>query len=118
MKGSTTARACVAVFVCAAFLWMLALSASPCLHGRVHSDANRNEHTCAVTFVTSGSYNSSGHVPLVSAPVPAARFSKIPALRGALHCWRVCGGVRNPQDYFLESPLGDSAVFPDLFPHK
>src|SRR5438067_9642977 len=80
MKGSTTARACVAVFVCAAFLWMLALSASPGLHARVHSDANRNEHTCAVTFVTSGSYNSSGHVPLVSAPVPAARFSKIPAL--------------------------------------
>jgi hypothetical protein len=81
MKSCTTARAWVAVFVSAAFLWMLVLSASPRLHARVHSDANRIEHTCAATFVTSGSYNYSGHAPLLAALVPAARFSKIPALR-------------------------------------
>ena len=80
MKSCTTARACVAVFVSAAFLWMLVLSASPRLHACVHSDANRIEHACAVTFVTSGSYNYCGHAPLLSAPVPAARFSKIPTL--------------------------------------
>ena len=80
MKSCPAARAFVAVFVSAVFLWMLVLSASPRLHARVHSDANRVEHTCAVTFVTSGSYNYSGHAPLLSAPVPAAQFSKIPAL--------------------------------------
>jgi hypothetical protein len=80
MKSCTTARACVAVFVSAAFLWTLVLSAAPCLHARVHSDANRIEHACSVTFVTSGSYNYSGHAPLLSAPVPAALFSNIPAL--------------------------------------
>jgi hypothetical protein len=80
MKTGTTARASVAIFVSAAFLWTLVLSASPHLHARVHSDANQIEHACAVTFATSGSYNYSGHAPLVSAPVPAARFSKIPAL--------------------------------------
>jgi len=80
MKSCTTARACVAVFVSAAFLWMLVLGASPRLHARVHSDANLLEHACGVTFVTSGSYNYSGHAPLLSAPVPATLFSKIPAL--------------------------------------
>jgi hypothetical protein len=80
MKSCTTARACVAVFVSAAFLWTLVLSASPFLHARVHSDANQVEHTCAVTFVASGSYNYCGHAPLLSAPVPVARFSKLPAL--------------------------------------
>jgi hypothetical protein len=80
MKSCPTARASVAVFVSAAFLWMLVLGSSPRLHAHVHSEANRIEHTCAVTFVTSGSYSYSGHAPLLSAPVPAARFSKIPAL--------------------------------------
>jgi hypothetical protein len=80
MKSCPAARAFVAMCVSAVFLWMLVLSASPRLHARVHSDANRVEHTCAVTFVTSGSYNYSGHAPLLSAPVPAAQFSKIPGL--------------------------------------
>ena len=70
----------VATGVAAAFLWTLALSASPQLHVRVHADANRVEHTCAVTLITSGSYNHSAHVPLVSAPAPVIQFSKIPAL--------------------------------------
>ena len=80
MKTGKTARASVAIFVSAAFFWTLLLSVSPQLHSRVHSDANQIEHACGVTFVTSGSYNYSGHAPLLSAPVPAARFSKIPAL--------------------------------------
>jgi hypothetical protein len=73
-------RAFVAVCVSAAFLCALALSASPQLHQRVHRDANRIEHTCAVTMIASGSYDHAVHAPLVSAPVAAVQFSKIPAL--------------------------------------
>jgi hypothetical protein len=80
MKRSTTSRALVAAFLSAAFLWTLALSASPQLHERFHPDANRAEHTCAVTFVASGSYDHVAHTPAVSSPVEAIQFSTIPAL--------------------------------------
>jgi hypothetical protein len=70
----------IAAFVSAAFLWALALSASPKLHERVHPDANSAEHTCAVTFIASGSYDHSAQAPLITAPVPTVQFSKIPAL--------------------------------------
>ncbi len=73
-------RAFVAGLLSAAFLWALALSASPQLHQRVHRDANRAEHNCAVTMIASGSYDHAAHAPLVSAPVSAVEFSKIPAL--------------------------------------
>src|SRR5260370_13291143 len=73
-------RALVAAFVSAAFLWALALSASPQLHQRVHSDANRVEHNCAATMIASGNYDHAAHPPLVSAPLPSIHFSKIPAL--------------------------------------
>jgi hypothetical protein len=76
-------RAFVATCVSAAFLWALALSVSPQLHQRFHTDANRVEHSCAVTMIASGSYDHSVQVPL-SAPVPAVLFSKIPALSP---CW-------------------------------
>jgi hypothetical protein len=79
-RSTNRGRAFVAGFVSAAFLWALALSASSQLHQRVHPDANRAEHSCAVTMVGSGSYNYSAHVPLVSAPAPAVQFSKIPTL--------------------------------------
>jgi hypothetical protein len=77
-------RAFVAVCLFAGFLWALALSASPQLHQRVHTDANRAEHNCAATMSGSGSDDHAAHAPLVSAPVPAAQFSKIPALTP---CW-------------------------------
>ena len=73
-------RAFVAGLLSAAFLWALALSASPQLHQRVHPDAGRVEHSCAATMIASGSYDHAVHVPLVSAPVSAIHFSKIPAL--------------------------------------
>jgi len=73
-------RAFVAGLLSAAFLWALALSASPQLHQRVHKDANRVEHSCAATMIASGSYNHVAHPPLVSAPVPVVHFSKIAAL--------------------------------------
>ena len=64
MKSCTTARACVAVFFSAAFLWALTLGASPQLHQRVHKDANRTEHNCAVTMIASGSYDHAAHTVL------------------------------------------------------
>src|SRR5204863_9732880 len=79
-RSNNRGRAIVATFVSGAFLWALALSVSPQLHQRVHADAGRVEHNCAATMIASGSYNHSAHVPLVSAPVPAVQFSKIPAL--------------------------------------
>jgi hypothetical protein len=75
-RGSAFVATCVA----AVFLWTLALSASPQMHVRLHADANRIEHACAVTLITSGSYNHSAHAPLVSASGAALQFSKIPAL--------------------------------------
>jgi hypothetical protein len=77
-------RAIVAAFVSAGFFWALALSASPQLHQRVHKDANRAEHNCAVTVIASGSYDHAAHPPLISAPVPAIQFSKISAVTP---CW-------------------------------
>src|SRR5437879_2073419 len=77
-------RAFVAGLLSAAFLWALALSASPQLHQRVHKDANRVEHNCAVTMIASGSCNHAAHPPLISVPAPAPQFSEIPALTP---CW-------------------------------
>jgi hypothetical protein len=77
-------RAFVAVCVFAALIWALALSASPQLHQRVHKDAGRVEHNCAVTMITSGSYDHAVQSPLVDAPATAVQFSKIPALTP---CW-------------------------------
>jgi hypothetical protein len=79
-RSTNRGRAVVAIFVSTAFLWALALSASPQLHQRVHKDANRAEHSCAVTMIASGSYDHAAHPPLVSVPVPSVHFSKIPAL--------------------------------------
>jgi hypothetical protein len=80
MKSSTMPRAFVAAFLSIAFLWTLGLSVSPQLHERLHPDANRVEHTCAVTFVASGSYDHAESAPLLSAPVPSNHFSTIPVL--------------------------------------
>ena len=77
-------RAFVAGLLSAAFLWALALSASPQLHQRVHKDANRTEHNCAVTMMASGNYDHAANPPLISAADLAPQFSKIPALTP---CW-------------------------------
>jgi hypothetical protein len=79
MKSSTMARASVAIFAAAAFLWTLTLSVSPQLHERVHPDANRVEHTCAATFIASGNYNYTPSALIITAPVPIEEF-KVPEL--------------------------------------
>jgi hypothetical protein len=80
MRSSRSDRAVVATFLCLAFLWTLALSASPQLHERVHRDANRGDHVCAVTMVASGNYDHSPTAPFVSVPNFVDQFSSIPAL--------------------------------------
>jgi hypothetical protein len=77
MRTSTTMRAFVTVVTFAAFLWTLTLSVSPQLHQRVHPDANRVEHTCAVTFIAHGNVDHSPAAFLISAPAPIDEF-KIP----------------------------------------
>ena len=73
-------RSFAAVFVAAAFLWALVLGVSPQLHERIHPDANRADHACAVTFIASGTYNYSPSAPLLSVPALVDRVSPIPAL--------------------------------------
>jgi hypothetical protein len=80
MRNSTMTRASIAVATIAAFLWTLALSASPQLHERVHKDANRVEHSCAVTFVASGKVDHSPVGLIISRPGPIDEF-KIPELK-------------------------------------
>lgn len=85
----------IAAVAFAAFLWTLALSAAPQLHEGLHPDANNAEHTCAVTFIVSGSCDHSSLAPLITAPVSAEQFSKISAL--------------NPQ--WVQSPFLNAHVF-------
>jgi hypothetical protein len=78
-----------------AFLWALALTASPQVHQRFHPDANRVEHSCAVTMIASGSYDHVSHPPLFGLPVQIIQFSKVPAL--------------TPQ--WVESPFLGASIF-------
>jgi hypothetical protein len=80
MRSSRSDRAVVAIFLSVAFLWTLALSASPQLHQRIHRDADRGDHVCAVTLVASGNFNHSACPQLVSVPDLVDQFSSIPAL--------------------------------------
>jgi hypothetical protein len=79
MRGNALSR-CVALLATAAFIWTLALTASPVLHERIHAGSSRAEHSCAVTFVSSGNYEHSAAPGFVAAPVRPTRFCRIPAL--------------------------------------
>jgi hypothetical protein len=79
-RSKACSRAIIATFVSAAFFWTLLLSVSPELHARIHPDAHRGDHTCAVTLIATGNYNHAAHPPLIRAPQPSFQFSKIAAL--------------------------------------
>jgi hypothetical protein len=83
-RSQNSARALVAAVLFAAFSWTLLVSVSPQLHARIHADADRADHVCSVTLIGSGSYEHGAHPALVSVPLPAVQFSKIPALTP---CW-------------------------------
>jgi hypothetical protein len=76
MRNSMSARAFVALFASAAFLWTLVLSVSPQLHERIHPDANHANHSCVITIVGSGSCNHSPVALLITAPARARESSE------------------------------------------
>jgi hypothetical protein len=76
---NSTARALVTAVALAGFLSALALSASPQLHERLHPDANRSGHSCAVTLIASGNVDHSPTTVLISAPASVGEF-KVPKL--------------------------------------
>jgi len=81
MHGRTTPRsAAITVFVAISFIWTLALAVSPGWHEQIHSDANRVEHSCAVTLVASGNYDQAAPPPSFSCPAPALPFTIVSAL--------------------------------------
>ena len=73
-------EAFVASSLALAFAWTLVLSVSPQLHQRIHSDANKVEHSCAVTFIAAGSYEHFAVPPATGAPAQADQSSNVPAL--------------------------------------
>jgi hypothetical protein len=83
-RSQTCARVLVAAVLFAVFSWTLLVSVSPQLHARIHADAHRSDHICAITLIGSGNYEHGAQPPLVTVPLPAVQFSKIPALTP---CW-------------------------------
>jgi hypothetical protein len=79
-RSQNCARVLVAAVVFAAFSWTLLAGVSPRLHGCIHADANRGEHVCAITLITSGSYEHAGQPSIISAPQFNICFSAIAAL--------------------------------------
>jgi len=67
-RSTNRGHAFVATFVFVALFWTLLLSVSPQLHACIHTDANRTEHVCAITLITSGSYDHPAQPPIISAP--------------------------------------------------
>src|SRR4029077_15855453 len=76
---NSTARAFVTVLALASFLLALTLSASPQLHERIHPDANRGSHPCAVTLIASGNVDHSPTALSTNTPPPIEEF-KVPKL--------------------------------------
>jgi hypothetical protein len=79
--ASSVIRGAIASWVCIAFLSALALSVSPYWHERLHPNAKSAQHECAVTLISSGTYQQAAPALLVAAPVPALQFRFVPALR-------------------------------------
>ena len=75
---------CLGIIAGTAFLWTLVLSVSSTLHARVHSDGRGPEHSCAATFVRSGSYDHTATPVDTNVANVAAEFANIPDLAP---CW-------------------------------
>jgi hypothetical protein len=68
----------IAASVLGAFAWALTLSVVPQWHQRIHSDANRVEHSCAVTFIAAGNYEHDSQPPVAIEPSLPVAFERIP----------------------------------------
>jgi hypothetical protein len=63
-----------------AFLLANALSVSPQLHERVHTDADQPQHECAVTLIAAGNYYHCSPPPLIARVDTAVEFSNLAVL--------------------------------------
>ncbi len=79
MSRAKKLRVLIAGALFSAFLFALALAASPQLHARFHPDAGAPNHECAVTLIATGKYAHAEAPPVFVAPRPAVLFEKIPA---------------------------------------
>jgi hypothetical protein len=79
-RSQNCGRVVVAALLFAAFSWTLLVGVSPRLHGCIHADANRSDHICAITLITSGSYEHAGQPPIISAPQFDVYFPAIASL--------------------------------------
>jgi hypothetical protein len=64
------ARPIIVAFLSLLSLWVLAMSVSPRLHERIHTDAGRAEHSCAITLISSGTYEHVMPGPVVAVERP------------------------------------------------
>jgi hypothetical protein len=69
-----------------AFVWTVALTVTPRLHHRVHAGENGAGHSCAVTFLRSGSYHHAAAPTFSGAADHAEEFAMLHELTP---CW-VC----------------------------
>ena len=74
-RSQTCARILVAAVLFAAFSWTLLVSVSPQLHARIHADAHRVDHVCAITLIASGSYEHGAQPPVIRPPQFDVRFA-------------------------------------------
>jgi len=74
-RSQTRARVFVATILFAAFSWTLLVSFSPQLHARIHADAHRADHVCAITLIASGSYGHGAQPPVIRPPEFDVRFA-------------------------------------------
>src|SRR3954464_9574930 len=76
-------RNAISVGLIGAFFFAIALSGAPELHHRIHADANRVEHTCAVTLIAGGNYHHSVATPISVSPTSIVDLAIVPALNPA-----------------------------------
>jgi hypothetical protein len=67
-----------------ALLLALTLAAAPQLHARVHKDSSAPDHQCAVTLISSGSYEHSASPDILLTPQLADHVSTIAIFTS---CW-------------------------------
>jgi hypothetical protein len=67
-RPQSCARLFLAGVLFAAFSWGLVVSVSPQFHARVHADAHRADHVCAITLIASGNYEHPAQPPVISPP--------------------------------------------------
>jgi hypothetical protein len=73
-------RALVASGLLSAFVFALALAASPELHARFHPDASHSEHECGVTLIASGQFEQAGVAPIFVTPQLAILLPRLTTL--------------------------------------